>query len=64
MPPGLHYLPPLDPESSEFAELFQSFLSSKAGRSDILALSEEDAKLFVEIIDRVRFSRTSLMSVR
>ena len=53
MPPGLHYLPPLNPRSDEFVELFQSFLSSKDERTSILALSEEDAKLFIEIIDRV-----------
>ena len=32
-------------------------MSSKDGRASILALSEEDARLFIEIIDRVRFSR-------
>ena len=54
MPPGLHFLPPLDPKSEEFAELFRSLLSSKDGRKDILALSEGDAKVFIEIVDRVR----------
>ena len=58
MPPGLHYLPPLDPKSEEFVDLFRSFLSSKDERTNILALSEEDARLFIEIIDRVRSSRT------
>jgi len=58
VPPGLHYLPPLNPRSDEFIELFGSFLSSKDERTNILALSEEDAKLFIEIIDRVRFSGT------
>ena len=38
--------------------MFQSFLSSKEGRADILELSGEDARLFIEIIDSVRFSRT------
>jgi len=56
----MHYLPPLDPKSEEFVELFRSFLSSKDGRTDILALSDEDARFFIEIIDRVRFSRTFL----
>ena len=41
----------------EFAELFRSFLSSKDECANILALSEEDARLFIEIIDRVRFPR-------
>ena len=59
MPLALHYLPRLDPESKEFDRLFRSFLSSKEGRSDVLALSGEDARLFIEIIDSVRFSRTS-----
>ena len=58
MPPGLHYLPPLDPKSEEFAALFLSFLSSKDERTNILALSEEDAKLFIEIIDKVYLPRT------
>ena len=58
MPPGLHYLPPLDPKSEEFLDLFRSFLSSKDERINILALSEEDARLFIEIIDRVCSSRT------
>ena len=60
MPPGLHYLPPLHPKSDEFVELFRSFLSSKDERTNILALSEEDAKLFIEIIDRVCFSGSFL----
>ena len=58
VPPGLHYLPPLDPKKEEFLELFRSFLSSKDERTNILALSEEDARFFIEIIDRVCFSRT------
>ena len=58
MPPGLHYLSPLDPKSEEFVELFRSFLSSEDERANILALSGEDARLFIEIIDGVRFSRT------
>ena len=58
MPPGLHFLPPLNPKSEKFAELFRSFLLSKDERTNILALSEEDAKLFIEIIDRVCFSGT------
>ena len=53
MPPGLHYLPPLDPKSEDFVVLFRSFLLSKDERTNILALSEEDAKLFIEIIDKV-----------
>jgi len=35
-------------------------LSSKDERTNILALSEGDAELFIEIIDRVRFSGTFL----
>ena len=58
MPPGLHYLPPLDPRSEEFVELFRSFLSSKDERTNILALAEPDARLFIELIDRVRSFRT------
>ena len=58
MPLALYCLPKLDPESEEFDKLFRSFLSSKEGRADVLALSGEDAKLFIEIIDGVRFSRT------
>ena len=58
MPPGLHYLP-LDPKAEGFLELFRSFLLSKDERTAILALSEEDAKVFIEIIDRVCFSRTT-----
>jgi hypothetical protein len=54
--PGLHTLSPLDPKSEEFLELFRSFLS-KDERATILALSREDARVFIEIIDRVRFSR-------
>jgi len=56
----MHYLPQLDPESKEFDRLFRSFLSSKEGRTDVLALSGEDARLFIEITDNVRVSRTSL----
>jgi hypothetical protein len=62
-PPGLHYLLPLDPKSEEFAELFRSYLMSKDERTNILALSEEDAKLFIEIIDRVRSLEHSLAPV-
>ncbi|KAF9648265.1 kinase-like protein [Thelephora ganbajun] len=58
VPPGLHYLPPLDPKSEEFAELFRSFLMSKDERTNILALSDEDARLFIEIVDRVCSPRT------
>ena len=53
VPPGLHYLPPLDPRSEEFVELFRSFLWSKDERTNILALAEPDARLFIELIDRV-----------
>ena len=55
VPPGLHYLPHLDPRSEEFVELFRTFLSSKDERTNILALAEPDAKLFIELIDTVRF---------
>ena len=57
MPPGLHYLPPLDPKSPEFAEMFRSFLLSKDERTNILALSDPDARLFIEITDRVYSSQ-------
>ena len=60
--PELHFLLPLDPKSAEFAELFRSFLSLKDERVNILALPEEDAKLFIEIIDRVCFHRTAFGS--
>ena len=53
----MHYLPPLDPRSEEFLELFRSFLTSKDERKTILELSEDDAKVFIEIIDRVCSSR-------
>ena len=59
MPPGLHYLPPLDPESEEFLESFRRLLLSAEDRTAILALSQEDAKGFIEVIDGVRFSQTS-----
>ncbi|KAF9781244.1 hypothetical protein BJ322DRAFT_1111962 [Thelephora terrestris] len=52
VPPGLHYLPH-DPKSDGFLDLFRSFLLSKDERKAILALAEEDAKVFIEIIDRV-----------
>ena len=59
MPPALHYLPPLDPKSDEFTNLFRSFLFSSDERKTILELSEEDARVFIEIIDRVCLLRTS-----
>ncbi|KAF9781372.1 kinase-like domain-containing protein [Thelephora terrestris] len=52
VPPGLHYLPP-DPNSEGFLNLFRSFLLSKDERTAILALSEEDAKVFIGIIASV-----------
>lgn len=52
VPPGLHYLPPLDPKSEEFLDLFRSFLMSKDERKTILELSEGDARIFIDIIDR------------
>ena len=57
MPPGLHYLTPRNPKSEEFLGLFRSFLLSKDERASIILLSEEDARLFIEIIDKVRFPR-------
>ena len=39
-------------------ELFRSFLSSKDERTNILALSGEDGRVFIEIIDWVCSSRT------
>jgi hypothetical protein len=48
---------PSPTKSAEFAEMFGSFLSSKDERTNILALSEPDARLFIEIIDRVCSSR-------
>lgn len=53
----MHYLLPLDPKSQDFLDLFQSFMMSKDERTTILALSEEDAKIFIEVIDRVCSSR-------
>ena len=53
VPPALHYLPPLNPKSVEFMNLFQSFLSSNDERKTILELPEPDAKVFIEIVDRV-----------
>lgn len=38
--------------------MFRPFLSSEDERKSILALSEEDARLFIEIIDGVRLPRT------
>ena len=58
VPPGLHYLPPLNPRSEEFVKLFRTFLTSKDERANILALAEPDAKLFIELIDRVCSFRT------
>ena len=59
VPPGLHFLPVLDPKSAEFAEMFGSFLSSKDERTNILALPEPDVRIFIEIIDRVCSSQIS-----
>ena len=59
MPPGLHLLLSLDPQSAEFLELFGSYLSSKDERTNVLALSEPDTKLFIEIVDRVCPPRVS-----
>ena len=59
MPPWLHHLP-LDPESEELTEWFRLLLSSKHGLTNILALSGKDAKLFIEIVDRVRFPKMFL----
>jgi hypothetical protein len=59
VPPGLHFLLSREPKSKEFRELFRSFLSSKDERTCILQLSEGDARLFIEVIDRVRFPRMS-----
>jgi hypothetical protein len=56
VPLRLH-LPPLDPKSEEFPKLFRSFLSEGAG-ANLMGLSDEDARLLIEIIDEVRFSRT------
>jgi len=53
----LHSLLSLDPKSEEFAELFQSCMLSKDERMNILALSDQDTRIFIEIIDGVRSSR-------
>ena len=53
VPPALHYLPPLNPKSDEFTNLFRSFLLSNDERKTILELPEADAKVFIEVIDRV-----------
>ena len=52
-PPGLHNLPSLGPESEEFVQWFRSSLLSKDERTNILASSGGDAKLFIEIINMV-----------
>ena len=54
-----HPLPPFDPKSEELSELFPSFLLSKDECMTTLTFSEEDAKLFIEIISRVCSSQTS-----
>ena len=59
VPLGLRYLPSLDPKSKKFVELLQSFLSSKDEGANILTLSEGDARLSIEIIDKASFSRTT-----
>jgi hypothetical protein len=64
VPPALHCLLPPNPKSQKYLELFRSLLSYRDERTSILALSEEDAKLFIEIIDMVRSSRTFLALVR
>ena len=52
--PGLHLnLPPLDPKSDEFTDTFRSSLLPADERQRILELSDEDAKAFIEIIDKV-----------
>ena len=54
----LHPLTQLDPGSEEFTKWFRSVLSSEDERANILAFSEEDARLFIEIADRVCSSPT------
>ena len=52
--PWLHLnLPPLDPKSDEFTDTFRSSLLPVDERQSILELSDEDAKAFIEIIDKV-----------
>ena len=61
--PVFHCLLPLDPKSDEFTYLFRWLLTSNDERKTILELSEEDAKVFIEITDGVSSSRTFLALV-
>ena len=54
--PELYRLLILDPKSGDFADLLRSFLSSGDNRKAILELPEEDAKVLIESIYRVRSS--------
>lgn len=53
VPPRLYCLPPLDPKSEKSANSFRSFSSSNDERKTTLELSGGDAKVSIEIIDRV-----------
>lgn len=54
--PEVYRLLILDPKSDDFADLLRSFLSSSDKREAILELPEEDAKVLIESVDRVRSS--------
>ena len=59
MPPDLYLIQSCDPKSEEFLKSFRSLLSSERESKHILALPENDARLFIEIVDKVCSSRTS-----
>ena len=54
----IHLLLIRDPKSDDLTDLLRSFLSSSDERKAILDVPEEDAKVFLEIIDRVCSSST------
>lgn len=52
-PPALRLILSCDPKSEEFPGLFRSLLSPEGELNAILALPAKDARLFIEIVDRV-----------
>jgi hypothetical protein len=64
VPPALHCLLSPNPKFQGYLELFRSLPLYRDERTNILVLSEEDAKLFIEIIDMVRSPRTFLALIR
>ena len=61
---GLDRLTSLEPGSDEFLGLFRSFLTTKDKSKATLALSDEDAKVFIEITDMVCLSECPSVLVR